>query len=62
MAKTRLEMFSDKGVDTIVSNDPGCIMHLKKECERKGIGIRVMHLAEFISTAMNLPSPFKEVA
>ncbi len=58
MAKTRLEMFSEKGVDTIVSNDPGCIMHLNKECERKEIPIRIMHLAQFISAAMKLPSPF----
>ena len=33
MAKTRIEMFTNCGADTIVSNDPGCIMHLKQEAK-----------------------------
>lgn len=54
MAKTRLEMFTIIGADTIVSNDPGCIMHMKQEAQALNINIRILHLTEFIVEAMNL--------
>ena len=54
MAKTRLEMFTNAGADTIVSNDPGCIMHMKQESKALDIKIQIMHLTEFIAKAMNL--------
>ena len=47
MAKTRLEMFTNVGTDTIVSNDPGCIMHMKQEAKALNINIRILHLTEF---------------
>jgi L-lactate dehydrogenase complex protein LldE len=54
MAKTRLEMFTQVGADTIVSNDPGCIMHMKQEALALNIDIRILHLTEFIAEAMHL--------
>ena len=54
MAKTRLEMFTQVGADTIVSNDPGCIMHMKQEAIALNIDLRILHLTEFIAEAMNL--------
>ena len=54
MAKTRLEMFTDVGAETIVSNDPGCIMHMKQEAQALNINIRILHLTEFVAEAMNL--------
>ena len=54
MAKTRIEMFTNCGADTIVSNDPGCIMHMKQEAIDLNITIKIMHLTEFIAEAMNL--------
>jgi len=54
MAKTRLEMFTSIGADTIVSNDPGCIMHMKQEANALNIKIQILHLTEFIAKAMNL--------
>jgi len=54
MAKTRLEMFTDIGAETIVSNDPGCIMHMRQEAQALNINIRIMHLTVFIAEAMNL--------
>jgi len=54
MAKTRLEMFTNLGADTIVSNDPGCIMHMKQEAKALNVKIKIMHLTEFIAKSMNL--------
>jgi L-lactate dehydrogenase complex protein LldE len=54
MAKTRLEMFTNVGADTIVSNDPGCIMHMKQEAKVLNIDVKILHLAEFVAEAMNL--------
>lgn len=54
MAKTRLKMFTDIGTDTIVSNDPGCIMHMRQEAKDRKIGIRILHLTEFLADAMRL--------
>ena len=54
MAKTRLEQFTNAGADTIVSNDPGCIMHMKQEALALNINIKIMHLTEFVAKAMNL--------
>jgi L-lactate dehydrogenase complex protein LldE len=54
MAKSRLEQFTNAGADTIVSNDPGCIMHMKQEAKDLNIEIKILHLTEFIEKSMNL--------
>jgi len=54
MAKTRLETFTNVGAKTIVSNDPGCIMHMKQEAIALGIKLQILHLTEFIAKSMNL--------
>lgn len=54
MAKTRLEMFISLGIDTLVSNDPGCIMHLRQEAKDKTMDLKIMHLTEFLACAMEL--------
>jgi L-lactate dehydrogenase complex protein LldE len=56
MARTRLEMFLDKGLEIIVSNDPGCIMHLRKEAAFYNYSVRILHIAEFLVQVLNLPS------
>jgi len=53
MAKTRLEMFVDAGAETLVSNDPRCIMHMRQEAEAKNMPTRILHLAEFLYAAMH---------
>ena len=55
MAKTRLEMFLDKGLETVVSNDAGCLMHLRKEAQFYNYSLRIVHLAEFLAEALKLP-------
>ena len=52
---TRLEMFTQHGVDVIVSNDPGCLMHLRKEAEATGVEVTILHLTEFLARAMGVP-------
>jgi L-lactate dehydrogenase complex protein LldE len=54
MAKTRLEMFTALNVDTIVSNDPGCLMHMQQEAKDLHLNIQFLHLTQFLVRAMNL--------
>jgi len=52
MAKTRIEMFTSLGTETIVSNDPGCIMHMRQEAKDRKIDIQILHLAEFLDVSI----------
>jgi L-lactate dehydrogenase complex protein LldE len=54
MAKTRIEMFTSLGVDTIVTNDPGCLMHLRQESFDRHYQLNILHLTELLVKAMNL--------
>ncbi|MFQ5641894.1 MAG: (Fe-S)-binding protein [bacterium] len=52
MAKSRLETFAELDIDTLVSNDPGCIMHLRQEAKERDFDLRILHLAEFLDMAI----------
>ncbi|TFG99378.1 MAG: (Fe-S)-binding protein [Calditrichales bacterium] len=54
MARTRIEMFTSMGIDTIVTNDPGCLMHMRQEAIDQNMDIRFYHLTEFLAEAMDL--------
>ena len=54
MARTRLVQFASLGVETLVSNDPGCVMHMRQECAERDIDVNVVHTAEFLASAMGL--------
>jgi L-lactate dehydrogenase complex protein LldE len=54
MAKTRLEMFTSLKAETIVTNDPGCLMHMRQEALDRKIDIKLLHLTEFLVQAINL--------
>lgn len=54
MAKTRIGMFTSLNVETIVTNDPGCLMHMRQETIDRQIDVKIMHLTEFIVQAINL--------
>ncbi|RME01214.1 MAG: (Fe-S)-binding protein [Calditrichaeota bacterium] len=56
MAKTRLEMFVEKGAETIISNDPGCIMHMRQQAAAQGLEVNILHLVEFLQQAMLAPA------
>jgi L-lactate dehydrogenase complex protein LldE len=54
MAVNRLDMFRAQNIDTIISNDPGCIMHLRQEVKADKINMQLMHLTEFLAQSMGL--------
>ena len=54
MANTRLLSFTDLGVDYIISNDPGCIMHMRQEVIDRAMDVRVLHLTEFLAMALEI--------
>lgn len=54
MAKTRLEMCRDAGAEEIISNDPGCIMHLRVMADSQGITTPIRHTVEFLVEAMGI--------
>jgi L-lactate dehydrogenase complex protein LldE len=54
MAKSRLEMFEQAGAEMIVSNDPGCIMHLRMKATELGCKIPINHTTQLIVEALGL--------
>ena len=54
MAKTRIEAFTSLGVDTIVTNDPGCLMHMRQESIDRHYELNMLHLTEFLAKALQL--------
>jgi L-lactate dehydrogenase complex protein LldE len=54
MAKTRIEMFTSLNADTIVTNDPGCLMHMRQEVIDRNYNIKILHLSEFLVQALKL--------
>jgi L-lactate dehydrogenase complex protein LldE len=54
MANTRLHTFAKLEIDTLVVNDPGCIMHMRQEAIARKIDLQILHLTEFLVRAMNL--------
>jgi L-lactate dehydrogenase complex protein LldE len=54
MAKSRIEMFTSLNAETIVTNDPGCLMHMRQEALDRKIDIKLLHLTEFLVQALNL--------
>jgi Fe-S oxidoreductase len=49
MAQSRLEVFEKAGAEVIVSNDPGCLMQMRKEAQERHSALRMMHLAEVLN-------------
>ena len=47
----KLDAIQATGARTIVSGNPGCILHLRTGARRRGLDLEVMHLAEFLDTA-----------
>lgn len=52
MANVRLQTFVDLQVNTLVVNDPGCIMHMRQEAIDRKINIKILHLTEFLAIAL----------
>jgi L-lactate dehydrogenase complex protein LldE len=54
MAKSRLQQFIDLGVETLITNDPGCMMHLCQEAKYLQIQMKIIHLATFLENALSI--------
>jgi L-lactate dehydrogenase complex protein LldE len=55
MLKKKIDSLKRAGADTLVSCDAGCLMHIAGRLHRQGDAIRVMHLAELLSTQSAVP-------
>ncbi len=53
MSMSRLTAYEKAGAEAIVSNDPGCILQMRQEAQRRKSRIQVLHLAEVLNS--NLP-------
>ena len=53
MAKQRLNQLQENGARQIISNDPGCIMHLRQVAEEEGLDLEIMHYAEFLDKCLS---------
>jgi len=49
MTRSRLETFEQLGVDTVISNDPGCVMQMRQEARARASKLEVIHLAEVLA-------------
>jgi L-lactate dehydrogenase complex protein LldE len=52
MADDKLQTAATAGVETVVSADPGCIMHLEGRASRVGNPVRVVHVASLLAEAL----------
>ena len=52
MADDKLATATAAGAETVVSADPGCIMHLEGRASRTGAPVRVVHLATLLAEAL----------
>lgn len=56
MTRSRLETFEQLGVDTVVSNDPGCVMQMRQEAKARRSQLEVLHIAEVLDRSPDGPS------
>lgn len=56
MADEKVRAFEASGADTLISCDPSCLLQLGGRMRRLGIRARVLHLAEVLDTATDLPA------
>jgi L-lactate dehydrogenase complex protein LldE len=48
MTRSRLETFEQLGVDTVISNDPGCVVQMRQEAKTRESKLEVLHIAEVL--------------
>jgi L-lactate dehydrogenase complex protein LldE len=49
MTRSRLETFEQLGVETVIANDPGCVMQMRQEAKIRKSRLEVLHLAEVLA-------------
>ena len=48
MLNKKMSHVIDSGANVLIANDLGCIIHMQGGLRRKGINIKVKHIAEII--------------
>jgi L-lactate dehydrogenase complex protein LldE len=56
MTEKRLDQLLANGAELIISNDPGCIMTLRRMLKKQERPVEAMHLTEFLAKAMKRKS------
>ena len=51
----RLDAIEATGASIVVSANPGCLLHIQSGARRRGLDLRVMHVAEFLDQAYASP-------
>ena len=49
MLEDKLQAIDRAGVDAVIANDAGCLMHMGGAMRRKGMRTRPMHIAELLA-------------
>ena len=53
IADHKLDRLQQRDAEVLASGDASCLLHLRGRLERRGLPIRVMHLAELLAAGMN---------
>ena len=48
----KLDAARAENADTLVTDCPGCILHLRGGAERRGLPFRVLHMAEALAESL----------
>ena len=56
LADDKLKSASDTGADTLVAGDLGCLLHLAGRCRRRGLDLRLRHVAEVLAGDGDAPA------
>lgn len=54
IAQHKVDHIEATGVDTVIADNPGCIMHLRGVLQASGKPVRVLHIAEAMVEALHL--------
>jgi L-lactate dehydrogenase complex protein LldE len=49
LADDKLKSAADTGAHTLVAGDLGCLLHLAGRCRRRGLDLRLLHVAEVLT-------------
>jgi L-lactate dehydrogenase complex protein LldE len=54
MAEEKVRLIGAAGAEIAVCNEAGCSLNISGMCHRKGVGVRVKHIAELIAEALGM--------
>lgn len=53
LAAEVLDALAPQSVSWLVTANPGCLFHLRDQARKRGMGLRVVHIAEFLALSMD---------